>query len=75
MIDTWRWKSSIQPYGGEGLAKRKGVAATRGLKEARSNAAARWTSDVITMNVNGHQNKSIDELLPWSYLAGPALKH
>jgi hypothetical protein len=32
---TWeRWKSSIQPDGGEGLAKRKGVVERRGLKEA-----------------------------------------
>ena len=29
--------------GGEGLAKRKGVAARRGLKEAWSKAATRWT--------------------------------
>jgi hypothetical protein len=29
--------------GGEGLAKRKGVAARRGLKEAWSKIAARWT--------------------------------
>jgi hypothetical protein len=29
--------------GGEGLAKRKGAAARRGLKEAWSKAAARWT--------------------------------
>jgi len=40
---AWRWKSFIQPDGGEGLAKRKGVAARRGLKEAWSKAAARWT--------------------------------
>jgi len=40
---AWRWKSSIQPDGGEGLAKRKGVVARRGLKEAWSKAAARWT--------------------------------
>ena len=29
--------------GGEGLAKRKGVVARRGLKEARSKAVTRWT--------------------------------
>ena len=32
--DTLRCKSSIQPDGGEGLAKRKGVVTRRGLKEA-----------------------------------------
>jgi hypothetical protein len=31
-------KSPVQPDGGEGLAKRKGVVARRGLKEARSKA-------------------------------------
>src|SRR4051795_7551832 len=31
---AWRWKSSAHPDGGEGLAKRKGVAVRRGLKEA-----------------------------------------
>src|SRR5829696_10517662 len=31
---AWRWKSSTQSDGGEGLAKRKGVAARRGLREA-----------------------------------------
>ena len=36
-------KSPTQPDGGEVLAKRKGVAARRGLKEAWSKAAARWT--------------------------------
>src|SRR5215211_1848785 len=40
---AWRWKSSTQPDGGEGLAKRKGVAVRRGLKEAWSKTAARWT--------------------------------
>ena len=35
---AWRCKSSIQPDGGEGLAKRKGVAVRWGLKEARSKA-------------------------------------
>ena len=43
MNDSWRWKSSIQPDGGEGLAKRKGGIARWGLKKARSKAAARWT--------------------------------
>jgi len=38
---AWRWKSSAQPDDGEGLAKRKGVAARRGLKEARSKTATR----------------------------------
>jgi hypothetical protein len=35
--------SSIQPDGGEGLAKRKGAIARWGLKEAWSKAATRWT--------------------------------
>jgi hypothetical protein len=41
---AWRCKSSTQPDGGEGLAKRKGeitLAARRGLKEARSKDASR----------------------------------
>ena len=38
---AWRWKSSTQPDGGEGLAKRKGVVARRGLKEAWSKGASR----------------------------------
>jgi RNA-directed DNA polymerase len=33
----------IQPDGGEGLAKRKGVIARWGLKKAWSKTAARWT--------------------------------
>ena len=33
-LAAWRWKSSAQPDGGEVLAKRKGVAARRGLEEA-----------------------------------------
>src|SRR5208337_79972 len=41
--EAWRWKSSAQPDDGEGLAKRKGVVVRRGLKEARSKAATRWT--------------------------------
>jgi len=40
---VWRWKSSTQPDGGEGLAKRKGVTVRWGLKEARSKSASRWT--------------------------------
>jgi len=40
---AWRCKSSSQPDGGEVIAKRKGVAARRGLKEARSKSARRWT--------------------------------
>jgi hypothetical protein len=43
MNDSLEVESSIQPDGGEGLAKRKGVVARRGLKEAWSKAAARWT--------------------------------
>ena len=38
---AWRCKSSTQPDGGEELAKRKGVAARWGLKEARSKSASR----------------------------------
>jgi hypothetical protein len=42
-----RWlmgcKSPIQPDGGEGLAKRKGVIARWGLKEAWSKGVRRWT--------------------------------
>jgi len=43
---AWRCKSSSQPDGGEVIAKRKGEitpAARRGLKEARSKDASRWT--------------------------------
>src|SRR5512142_1916292 len=36
---AWGCKSPTQPDGGEVLAKRKGVAARRGLKEAWSEAA------------------------------------
>jgi hypothetical protein len=36
---AWGCKSPVQPDGGEGLAKRKGVVVRRGLKEARSKAA------------------------------------
>jgi len=42
-LAAWRCKSSTQPDGGEGLAKRKGVAARRGPKEAWSKAATRRT--------------------------------
>ena len=41
--EAWRWESSAQPDGGEGLAKRKGVIARWGLKKAWSKTAARWT--------------------------------
>ena len=34
-----------------------------------------YLTDVITKIVNGHPNSRIDELLPWAYLAAPALKH
>jgi hypothetical protein len=37
-LAAWRCKSSTQPDGGEGLAKRKGVVVRRGLKEAWSKA-------------------------------------
>jgi hypothetical protein len=38
---AWRWKSSSHPDGGEVIAKRKGVVARRGLKEAWSKDASR----------------------------------
>src|ERR1035438_2128954 len=38
---AWQGKSYTQPEGGEGLAKRKGVVARRGLKEAWSKSASR----------------------------------
>jgi len=40
---AWRCKSSSHPDGGEVIAKRKGVVARRGLKEAWSRDASRWT--------------------------------
>src|SRR6187402_1226939 len=40
---AWGCKSPAQPDGGEVRAKRKGVAARRGLKEAWSEAATRRT--------------------------------
>jgi hypothetical protein len=40
---AWRCKSSSHPDGGEVIAKRKGVVARRGLKEAWSKDASRWT--------------------------------
>src|SRR3954447_6653952 len=40
---AWGCKSPTQPDGGEVLAKRKGVAARRGLKEAWSKTATRRT--------------------------------
>ena len=36
---AWGWKSPIQPDGGEGLAKHKGVIARWGLKEVQSKTA------------------------------------
>src|ERR1039457_2323657 len=36
-----KWKSSTQPDGGEGLAKRKGATARKRLKEAWSKSASR----------------------------------
>jgi MFS family permease len=38
---AWGWKSPAQPGGGEGLEKRKGVVARRGLKEAWIKSASR----------------------------------
>jgi hypothetical protein len=43
MIDSLEVEAFTQPDGGEGLAKRKGVTARWGLKEAWSKLAARWT--------------------------------
>jgi hypothetical protein len=34
----------------------------------------RYLADVITRIVEGHKNRRLDELLPWKYLAAPALK-
>jgi hypothetical protein len=33
-----------------------------------------YLADVITKIVNGHPNSQIDDLLPWAYIAAPALK-
>jgi transposase len=33
-----------------------------------------YLEDVITRIVNRHPNSKIDDLLPWAYLADPALK-
>ena len=33
-----------------------------------------YLEDVITRIVNRHPNSKIDDLLPWAYLAVPALK-
>ena len=43
MFDGLRVKVPVQHDGGEVLAKRKGVVARRGLKEAWSKSASRWT--------------------------------
>ena len=37
---AWGWKSPVQPGGGEGLEKRKGVVVRQGLKEAWINSAS-----------------------------------
>ena len=34
-----------------------------------------YLADVITRIVQGHKNRRLDDLLPWSYLAVPALKN
>jgi hypothetical protein len=54
----WRWKSSTQPDGGEGLAKRKGVIARCRLKEAWSKTAARWTRSRQTSRPGGCQSRT-----------------
>ena len=46
-----KWKSIVLPDGGEGLGKRKDVAARRGLKEAWSKAATGWTRTRILRSV------------------------
>ncbi|MGC1560899.1 MAG: IS66 family transposase [Bradyrhizobium sp.] len=33
-----------------------------------------YLTDVITKIINGHPNSRIDDLLPWTYVAAPALK-
>ena len=38
---AWKYRFSVLPDGGEGLAKRKGAAARRGPKESWSKAATR----------------------------------
>ena len=43
MTDSLEVQVLYPADGGEGLAKRKGVVARRGLKEARSKAVTRWT--------------------------------
>jgi hypothetical protein len=43
MFDSSKVKCFSQPDGGEVIAKRKGVPATEGLKEARSKRASRCT--------------------------------
>jgi hypothetical protein len=40
---VWGCKSPAQPDGGEGLARTRAAAARRGLKEAYSKCASRWT--------------------------------
>jgi hypothetical protein len=52
---AWRWKSSIQPDGGGGLAKRKGVIARWGLKKARSKV--RGTMDKSRITPAGRASK------------------
>jgi hypothetical protein len=65
MIDSFEVKSSIQPDGGEGLAKRKGVVARRGLKEAWSKVAAPDTRPTRSderaddREVHGHQGLGV----------------
>jgi hypothetical protein len=34
-----------------------------------------YLADVITKIVNGHPNRRIDDLLPWTYPAAPTLRH
>jgi len=45
---VWRWKSSTQPDGGEGLAKRKGVIARQG--EVMSEGSVEQNRDLTNRN-------------------------
>jgi len=57
--------------GGEHWAIIASLIETRKLCGVEPNA---YLEDVITRIVNRHPNSKIDDLLPWAYLADPALK-
>src|SRR5829696_3766091 len=75
MIERWRWKSSIQPGGSEGLAKRKDVVARRGLKRGAKPRSAgndrpprfpahHYPSEKLGIGlVNGAQNPALKGLI------------